>query len=100
MMTTVCHDPLGTLLTNSCAVETFPEIGRHFTGGSGRTSPMTSATNLISQVVVRYPDSTYKVRTYRLVNGRWVLASENPANMRDITQATLDGRVADAEVAG
>lgn len=55
---------------------------------------------LTSQVVVRYPDSTYMVRTYRLAGDRWVLASVTPANMRDITQATLDGNVADAEVAG
>lgn len=59
-----------------------------------------TTTRLTSQVVVRYLDSTYVVRTYRIEGGRWVLASENPATMRDIVQATIDGKVADAEVAG
>lgn len=50
-----------------------------------------------SQVVIRYPDSSYVVRTYEAQGDRWVRVREVPASYRDIVQATLDGRVADAE---
>lgn len=52
---------------------------------------------LTSQIVIRYPDSTYVVRTYRVDGDRWVLDRETPASFRDVAQATIDGRVAYAE---
>lgn len=53
-----------------------------------------------SQVVVAYPDSSYKVRTYVLRDGHWDLLSEKPADPRSIAQATIAGRLAVAEVQG
>lgn len=50
-----------------------------------------------SQVVIRYPDSRYVVRTYEAREGRWVKVLEVPASFRDVAQATIDGRVADSE---
>lgn len=51
-----------------------------------------------SQVVVAYPDSTYTVRTYVLRGDHWDLLREAPADPRSVAQATIDGRVAVAEV--
>ena len=53
-----------------------------------------------SQVVVAYPDSSYTVRTYVLRDGRWDLLRERPADPRSVAQATIDGRLAVAEVQG
>lgn len=64
---------------------------------------MPERTILTSAVVVRYPDSTYILRTYSRVEGveaGWRLTSETPATDRDVVLAYLDGKVADVEVAG
>jgi hypothetical protein len=52
---------------------------------------------ITDQIVVRYPDSTYTVRTYEVDGPRRILISEVPANTRSIVQATIAGRVAYAE---
>lgn len=51
-----------------------------------------------SQVVVAYPDSSYTVRTYVLRDSHWDLLRERPADPRSVAQATIDGRLAVAEV--
>jgi hypothetical protein len=59
-------------------------------------STTSTSSALTYQIVVRYPDATYAVRTYRIEGRSWVLDSEKPANTRSVAQATLAGRVCDA----
>jgi hypothetical protein len=49
------------------------------------------------QLVVAFPDSGYKVRTYEGRDGKWVQVREVPASFRDIAQATLDGNVIEGQ---